>query len=410
MIIGSRSRQDIDVAVTVDIARVDRMISFHSQQLATVFESSSAIVDPHAVAVNEDQTAINGVFAAHPNDDAVTLTASVGQINEGGRLNGALNFDGGNDYAEAPSDPAFDTINYTAEAWVKPDGSGASYKWIMGRRTSGSGWNVYISPAGNFQLWNGWSIPIQGPQASFGEWTHVAVTGDASGQKLFINGQLAGSTGAVVNPAVNQTFILGANNDGKQWKFGGLMDDVRFWNVTRSETDIQNSMESELNGNEAGLVAYYKLNDGPGNSTYSDSTGNGHTGTLINTDPATSWSSPGWSFNATDGPVESQPVTITATDSNGESAQTTFTLVVNNVAPNFEAGGNETLLPPVAGAFSRSLNFTDPGADVWSGTVNWGDGSESLLINQASKSFNLNHVYTADGTYTVSVTVNDGDG
>ena len=119
-----------------------------------------------------------------------------------------------------------------------------------------------------------------------------------------------------------------------------------------------------------------------------------------------------WSFDTTDGPVESQTVTIIATDSDGASSQTTFDLVVKNVAPDFEAGADETLLPPVAGKFSRSLSFADPGADSWSGTVNFGDGSgnQALTINQSTKSFDLNHVYRADGTYNVSVTVNDDDG
>jgi hypothetical protein len=119
-----------------------------------------------------------------------------------------------------------------------------------------------------------------------------------------------------------------------------------------------------------------------------------------------------WSFDTTDGPVESQTVVVTATDSDGAASQTTFDLVVTNVAPDFEAGTNETLLPPVAGAFSRSLSFTDPGADFWSGTVNFGDGSgnQDLRVDQASKWFDLNHVYAADGTYSVSVTVRDDDG
>jgi len=40
-----------------------------------------------------------------------------------------------------------------------------------------------------------------------------------------------------------------------------------------------------------------------------------------------------WSFATTDGPAQSQTVTITATDSTSLSASTTFSLVVNNVAP-----------------------------------------------------------------------------
>ncbi|MBI4507612.1 MAG: hypothetical protein HY691_18930, partial [Chloroflexi bacterium] len=39
-----------------------------------------------------------------------------------------------------------------------------------------------------------------------------------------------------------------------------------------------------------------------------------------------------WSFNTTDGPAQSQPVTITANDGNGGTANTTFQLTVNNVA------------------------------------------------------------------------------
>ncbi|MCA9194187.1 MAG: hypothetical protein KDB03_20600, partial [Planctomycetales bacterium] len=119
-----------------------------------------------------------------------------------------------------------------------------------------------------------------------------------------------------------------------------------------------------------------------------------------------------WSANTTDGPIESQTVTITATDSDGATSQTTFNLVVNNVAPDFEAGIGATLLPADAGVFSRSLSFTDPGADSWTGTVNFGDGSgnQALAIDQSSKSFDLNHVYTAEGTFTVSVSVSDDDG
>ncbi len=86
-------------------------------------------------------------------------------------------------------------------------------------------------------------------------------------------------------------------------------------------------------------------------------------------------------------------------------------MTVNNVAPDFEAGSNETLLPPVVGSFSRSLSFTDPGADSWTGTVSYGDSAtvHNLAINQATKTFDLNHVYTIDGTYTVTVTIEDDD-
>ena len=54
-------------------------------------------------------------------------------------------------------------------------------------------------------------------------------------------------------------------------------------------------------------------------------------------EPAGFGPSPGpwsWDFGTNDGPDQSQTVTITATDGDGAATNTTFALVVNNVAPS----------------------------------------------------------------------------
>jgi len=50
--------------------------------------------------------------------------------------------------------------------------------------------------------------------------------------------------------------------------------------------------------------------------------------------------------------------------------------------------------------------FTDAGADTWTATVNYGDGSgaKPLTLN-ADKTFGLSHVYADNDVYTVTVTV-----
>jgi PKD repeat protein len=108
----------------------------------------------------------------------------------------------------------------------------------------------------------------------------------------------------------------------------------------------------------------------------------------------------------------SYTVSATATDEDGTYDANSVQVAVSNVIPMFEAGPNETLEPPVAGVFNRSLSFTDPGLDTWTGTVNFGDGTgdQSLTLDQEGKSFDLNYIYTAEGTYDVSVTVQDDDG
>ncbi len=104
-------------------------------------------------------------------------------------------------------------------------------------------------------------------------------------------------------------------------------------------------------------------------------------------------------------------IRLTAGGNNGESDVALQTITIANVAPAFNAGPNETLPSSAEGLFSRLLSFSDPGNDVWSGTVNYGDSATNfpLAINQIAKEFDLTHTYIAEGIHTVTVTVDDGD-
>ena len=100
-------------------------------------------------------------------------------------------------------------------------------------------------------------------------------------------------------------------------------------------------------------------------------------------------------------------VRVTVTDNDGLTDSATFTVNVTNVAPVVGAVPNATL--NVGATYTAVGSFTDPGADAWTATVNWGDGSAPEVVPLSGHSFSLTHIYTAGGTYTVSIDIADDD-
>jgi hypothetical protein len=123
-----------------------------------------------------------------------------------------------------------------------------------------------------------------------------------------------------------------------------------------------------------------------------------------------------WSFDSVDGPIESQIVTITATDNRGGSSTITFPLTVNNLLPIINSGGvvvSATTLG-VNVPLNASASFKDGGIlDTHTARWNWGDGSTSagtVVEVAGSGSVADSHTYTASGSYVVTLNVTDKDG
>jgi endonuclease G len=100
-------------------------------------------------------------------------------------------------------------------------------------------------------------------------------------------------------------------------------------------------------------------------------------------------------------------VTLVVTDNDGLTDTITTTATVGNVAP-LVAGivGATDLLP--GETYAEAGTFSDPGADAWSGTVNFGDGGGAVPLAIAGQAFALSHTYHAPGAFTVTLAVNDG--
>ena len=110
-------------------------------------------------------------------------------------------------------------------------------------------------------------------------------------------------------------------------------------------------------------------------------------------------------------------IPIGSTTFNPEDCTVTdFTYItVNNVGPSVFGGAPSTspILPGTLTSFDK-VTFTDPGFDCeecgtfesFTATVDYGDGTPSspLPLN-SDKTFELNHTYPDDDSYTVTVTV-----
>ncbi len=112
-------------------------------------------------------------------------------------------------------------------------------------------------------------------------WFHVAATYDGTMVHAFINGVEQGSkppSGALATTSA--TLYVGSATNRNY--FNGMIDEVRIWNVARSGTQIAQNMSVRLAGTEAGLVGYWRFDEGAG-TTARDSSGRGHDATLAGT-------------------------------------------------------------------------------------------------------------------------------
>ncbi len=212
-------------------------------------------------------------------EDWVASTAPIGGY--------ALDFDGTNDYVDCGNNSNLNfSSEFTFEAWAKP--STTNTGWLIQK----AGTDVSSYTQGDFGLEFHSNGNIQGfiydgtthwvsISYSSNLWYHLSIVWNGTNIYLYVNGELKDSdTGGMSNYSKNLLIGSGGYSSFGDQAFNGFIDEVRIWNDVRTPTEIQENMYKELTGNESGLVAYYKFNDGSG-TTATDSKGSNN-GTLNN--------------------------------------------------------------------------------------------------------------------------------
>jgi len=163
---------------------------------------------------------------------------------------------------------------FTIEMWIWSDQHGEEHQRIIGP-------NPYISLHGKIATDNGSEIRYGLNQKGIRirhiikkvDWYHIAITFDRSDDYIFyLNGEEVsrykwGKKTSEAAPWDNATRYIGGKVDNhfNGGTFLGKIDDVRMWNVVRSQEEIQETIRSRnqpKTGNEPGyenLVAYYPM-------------------------------------------------------------------------------------------------------------------------------------------------------
>ena len=138
----------------------------------------------------------------------------------------------------------------------------------------------------------GMNARICGGQLTLGSWHHVAGTYDGNAFVLYVDGFEVASVARSGSIAMNSSDLIVGNHPTWSRPFDGGIDEVRIWDIARTQQEIQDNINVELTGSEPGLVAYYDYNAGTGQTVF-DGTANGNDGTLGST-TGTDTDDPAW--------------------------------------------------------------------------------------------------------------------
>lgn len=203
------------------------------------------------------------LVASNAQGSAATPLASLASRSWPGN---ALRFTDGDYIRTATQVPAatFPTKSTTIEVWFKPTAAGVIAGENNGTSASGERSLIEILASGSVEARFTGLTPISLGSATLNEWNHVAIRYDEPTQTMhgFLNGVKSSSRVGTRSPIPNQNYTFGrvtANNRiGTGESFKGDMDEIRVWNVARSDDDIV-SWKNLIIGQEADLVFYWRL-------------------------------------------------------------------------------------------------------------------------------------------------------
>jgi len=311
------------------------------------------------------------------------------------------------------SDPGDDTVTLTANIGAVTDEGGGTWSWTHTPTDGPISPIVLITATDSDGLANSVNFPLVVNNAA----PQIANDGDVFADEQSI----ATNTGTFSDPGDDNVVLAASigmvtDDGGGTWSWSAPVGDgpANFDVVITADDGDGGTSQTTFNVT-VNNVAPTIVNAGDVTVSEGDTAFNNGTYNDPGNDPVNLTASIGtvddtgggnwvWSFNTTDGPDETQIVTITATDINGGSTDTTFQLTVNNVAPTIDNDGDVT--GNEGQPASNTGNFSDVGDDTVTLTASVG-----TVNKQGNSKWRWSFTPTGAGdSQMVTITATDSDG
>jgi len=176
-----------------------------------------------------------------------------------GKLDGALDFDGFNDYVDCGNNASLDiTAKVTITVWVKTNDAGNfQHNPYVAKGDRSYAIKHYMDNSLQFFIYDGeWKVVWFPVDSSFnGVWHHLVGTYDGSSLKLYIDGQLRNTTAHVGSIASSGYSVnIGRNAQATDRFYDGLLDEVAIYNRALSASEIQGLYSMGEDRNYDGLL------------------------------------------------------------------------------------------------------------------------------------------------------------
>jgi len=154
-----------------------------------------------------------------------------------GKINGALQFDGLDDYMDCGRNPEFASEQMTLSMWIKPDDMRSCHIVSRGRTIPlQNDYFLMQLPNGKLQFFvqqpSGTASVLSEAIAPLNEWSHVAVSLDGSTltMAVYIGGEKTTATYSGRVASQGHRLVIGAYHPGDKSFYFGKVDDIYFYN------------------------------------------------------------------------------------------------------------------------------------------------------------------------------------